>query len=486
MAIKILGISNWSSQASSIIYIFLLLIFFISPLPLGSDRTWAYLALSGFCITLLASYLFMQILNSCYSKNSVTYSKTDPSVYLILLLAIWFFIQGGLKIPISYLSMLTPVTADIYSSAHRALNIKDSHPFAVISLDYGQTYNKALLTMGCFSVIFLMGQVINTQQRLKTFCYVIIFSGVFQAVFGILMTLTGIEYLFFTPKTSYIGQATGTFVNRNSLAGYLEMTLSVGIGTLLGLHKASLKNTHHWRGKVQWMIEILLSPVAILRGLLIAMVVGLLMTHSRMGNAAFFNALLITGGVAVLYSPHFRKKGFYFVLMSIVSVDIFILGTLFDLDVVMDRIENTAASNEDRDEVVQYALKMLPDFWLTGSGGGTFAYIFPYYKQKFILGLYDLTHNDYLQIFLEAGVIGSSLLISYTVLAIKKSFKLLKSDRSKFSRGIGFTVLMASTSLFIHSAVDFNLQIPANILLFTTLLTLPWVVINISRSEKNL
>jgi O-antigen ligase len=232
------------------------------------------------------------------------------------------------------------------------------------------------------------------------------------------------------------------------------------------------------------VIETLLSQVALMRGLLVAMVVGLLMTHSRMGNAAFFNALLITGAIAALSSTHFRKKGFYILLISIVLVDIFLLGTLFDLDVVINRIENTVASKEDRDEVVRSAMHMVPDFWITGSGAGTFAYIFPYYKQQFIPGLYDLAHNDYVQIFLEAGVFGSSLLLLYILVAILRSWKLLRNGTNRLSRGIGFAVLMTVISLLIHSAVDFNLQIPANILLFVAVLALPRVALNISTQVK--
>lgn len=485
MAKRRSALSRWVSQADLILFISLLIVFFCAPLPLGSDRGWAYLALTGLCLILLASYLTIHFIKDCFNSAVYPSLKTDPAIYLILGLGIWFFIQASLPIPLSLLATIAPVTHDIYATAYNGLNIADLKSTAVISLDKGQTYNKALLTLACFSVVYLMGKLINTPQRLKMFCYVIVYSGVFQAVFGVLMTLTGKEYLFFTPKTSYIGHATGTFVNRNSLAGYIEMTLSVGVGALLAIRKASVKNAYHWRGILQLVIETLLSQVALLRGLLIAMVIGLLMTHSRMGNAAFFNALLLTGTIAALSSTHFRKKGFYLLLISIVLVDIFLIGTLFDLDVVINRIENTVASKEDRDEVVRSAMHMIPDFWLTGSGAGTFAYIFPFYKQQFIPGLYDLAHNDYLQIFLEAGILGTSLLLIYLLFAIIRSLKLLRNGENRLSRSIGFAVLMAVLSLLIHSAVDFNLQIPANILLFVAVLTLPWVALNMTLPVKH-
>jgi len=51
--------------------------------------------------------------------------------------------------------------------------------------------------------------------------WTLLLSGTFQAVFGTLGAIS--------EGTS----ASGTFINRNHLAGYLEMTLAVGIGLLI-------------------------------------------------------------------------------------------------------------------------------------------------------------------------------------------------------------------------------------------------------------
>jgi hypothetical protein len=43
---------------------------------------------------------------------------------------------------------------------------------------------------------------------------------------------------------------------------------------------------------------------------------------------------------------------------------------------------------------------------------------------------------------------------------------------------------MGVTALGIHSAVDFNLQIPANALLFSILLALGWLSLNLGRDDR--
>jgi len=162
------------------------------------------------------------------------------------------------------------------------------------------------------------------------------------------------------------------------------------------------------------------------------------------------------------------------IILSIVAVDIALLGTWFDLSQVINRIETTGLDHETRDEVVQSVMQMIPDFWLAGTGAGTFAYIFPKYSQ-FTGGFYDYAHNDYLQILVELGVIGCIPLAGLVVLGLLNGWSLLRSKDSKLLRGIGFASIMGTVSLLIHSTVDFNLQIPANILLFVTLLALPQV-----------
>jgi len=289
-----------------------------------------------------------------------------------------------------------------------------------------------------------------------------------------MMVLTGVEYLFLVPKEGFIGSATGAFVNRNHLAGYLEMTLPIGIGLLLGSRKASDQVRRHWRGILTYILQTLLSPIAILRCLLVVMVIGLLMTHSRMGNASFFNALLITSAIAFFSARQFRRPGFVAIIFSIVAVDILLLGTWFDLGQVIDRIENTGLAHETRDEVAQSMMHMIPDFWIAGTGAGTFAYIFPKYSQYTGL-FYDFAHNDYLQLLVELGVIGCIPLAVFVMLGLLKGWSLLRRNDSRLLRGIGFASVMGTVSLLIHSSVDFNLQIPANILLFVALLALPLV-----------
>ncbi|NRA18519.1 MAG: hypothetical protein HRU04_23780 [Oceanospirillaceae bacterium] len=77
----------------------------------------------------------------------------------------------------------------------------------------------------------------------------IVASELFQAVYGSLMTMLGIEYTFFLKKESYIGVATGTYINRHHLAGYLVICLSLGLCIMIA----------SWKGLIGQIFEAILS-----------------------------------------------------------------------------------------------------------------------------------------------------------------------------------------------------------------------------------
>jgi putative inorganic carbon (HCO3(-)) transporter len=53
-------------------------------------------------------------------------------------------------------------------------------------------------------------------------------------------------------------------------------------------------------------------------------------------------------------------------------------------------------------------VSVLQDFWLTGSGAGSYYSIFPNYRDNQSYYFYDFAHNDFLQLGIEYGLIGCS------------------------------------------------------------------------------
>ena len=335
-----------------------------------------------------------------------------------------------------------------------------------LTADVGATFENLLLGLAYCLLFLLLCSLFNTRKRLTWLLATLVLSGTFQAFWGAAMTLSGVEWLLVIPKTSYIGDATGTFVNRNHLAGYLELTLACGIGLLLALRDG---RPFRWIN----VLELLMGPKARLRLALVVMVIALVMTHSRMGNTAFFAALLLVGGIFVLLDREHRLRN-SLILASIVVIDILVISQYFGLEKLKDRVLSTRIhdvvvdgevvqqANEIRDDVFVYALPLLKDKPLTGQGAGSFESVFPKYPGDDIRLHFDHAHNDYLQFAIEHGLIGMLPLLGFVLLALWRALQAMWRRESLYRSGVGFGAAMGIVAIGVHSSTDFNLQIPAN------------------------
>ncbi len=437
-------------------------LYVVAPLPLGSNRPWAWGSLAGYTCLLLAAWLFAWMRGSMPLSPALRERPAKVAVGLLVLVVAWIFCQT-LPLSPTWVKSLSPHTFELYQVARDAVPaVKESMP---LSLDSDATFAAGIRSLFLTAMFLLLVQCLDCRRRLKVFCFAIVVSGFFQAVYGSFTALSGIAYPF-------VGQgvATGTFVNRNHLAGYLEMALAMGMALLLmGSRHGGMQ------GGLRGMLKILLSKKALVRLMVIMMVAGLILTRSRMGNTAFFSSLLVTGSLAISISKYFRTRAFFLLLISVILVDILMLGQWFGLENVAERLRQTSMVSEHRDEVDIYVVPLAKDFWLTGAGAATFMHVFPAYAQEDLGVLYDHAHNDYLELYAELGIIGFVPLATFVVLGFCQSLCALQCEHRSHVRAIGFGGCMGIISLSIHSAVDFNLQIPANAMLFMAVIAIVYV-----------
>jgi O-antigen ligase len=251
------------------------------------------------------------------------------------------------------------------------------------------------------------------------------------------------------------------------------MGIAIGIGVLIsnmGKNVMSI-TSRNWHRKI---VMLLLSNKARLRVYIALSTVALVLTHSRMGNVAFFISLTVTA-ICALKLTNYARKNMMILVVSIIVIDILIVSAWFGLDKVTERIEKTSIEKEMRDEVATYTIEQWKDYFITGSGGGTYKYIFPAYRGIEIKKYYDHAHNDILEFSSETGVVGISLLISIVLMSLFSAIKALSLRRDPLMIGLAFSVVMSILALSIHSFVDFNLQIPANAATFVVILALSWI-----------
>jgi len=443
------------------------------PLPYGSNNAWAWALMEVWIFSLALFWLWQHLRGK--AQLSPVFYKAIP---ILVIWIVWLIYVTFQIIPLPYflVDLLSPQAAEVYAFTNPSLMTLSVDPYST-----GVGLLKSLSYVLLFTLTLLM---VNNRTRLLWVAYVLVFSGVFQAVYATLMTSSGLEYGgFFHEKIYNRELATGTFINRNHLAGYLEMCLSVGIGLLIAQLGQGAQDTS-WRERFVGVLAWILSPKMLLRLSLVFMVIALVMTRSRMGNTAFFASMMIAGAIALSLSRH-ANRATVILLVSLIVIDIFIVGSWFGLQEVKKRLVETNMTTEARDEVIVDILPYWQDYFLTGSGLGSFYTTFPRYQSPEVEGYYDHAHNDYLEVATETGIIGLLLLAIAVLLTIAVVLDTQYRRHSPLNRGIAFGATMAIMALLIHSTVDFNLQIPANGATFMLILALAWVARYLPRKKTH-
>ncbi len=445
------------------------------PLPLASHRPWAWSLMQLLVLLLAMCWCLL------WWRNRVSITETSKRAWpALLFLGAWLLYLTMYLIPMPYalVAALSPVAAQI----HAEMYITGKPYWASLSLDPHASWVFFLKSLSYASLFFLALQLISDRHRIRLLIWVLVYSALFQAVYGGLMTLSGLEYGFFFEKYAYRDVATGTFVNRNHMANYLVLCLAMGIGLMiadLGGEKAS-----NWRQWLRGWVRLLLSPKARLRIMLAVLVIGLILTRSRMGNSAFFISMTLSALLAIVLSRRLPRS-LLILFVSFILIDTFLLGAYFGVDRVVQRISSTSAEMETRDEVNQYSFNYWQDYKIFGSGAGTFYVTFPHYRGHDVHHYYDHAHNDYAQIASETGLMGFGLLGGFVLSSFWAAIRAQSLRGDPLMKGLSFAVIMSVLALVIHSAVDFSLQIPANAGTFVVILAMAWVALTVSRHHRH-
>jgi O-antigen ligase len=423
------------------------------PIPLGSNRPWAWAILELWVFALSIWWLL-----------DFARGKTSPGPALkgawpaLLCASLWlaYVWLQLLPLPFELLHLLSPEAA----RAHAAMQAI-APGAAPLTLDRYGTLDGALKSAAYVAFFALSLALLDRHERIAAAASTLVVSGFAQAMYGGLAALL-------QPAAA----AHGSFVNRNHFAAYLVICLSMGLGLLISSLTGEVSRS--WKQFLRNVIDWILSARMLLRLALVVMVIALVLTHSRMGNSSFFVSLLIAGAIGLLLAKR-ATKSMVVLIASLIVIDIFIVGAYFGVQRVLNRIEQTTMQTENRPDIASDTLRMWKDYPMFGSGLGSFHVVFPRYARQDLGALYTHAHNDYLEFASETGVVGISLLGLLVLTSLLAALRAQINRHDPLMRGISFGAMMAMIALGMHSTVDFNLQIPANALTFMLVLAFAWI-----------
>lgn len=456
-----------SKKYQQILFCTLLVILVWIPIPLGSNRPWAWSIMQVMIFSLFLACVWMR-------RNErwlgIKQYKVPIVIWLSYLAVIFMQL---LPLPADLVGFLSPNALE--------LQLITENTIFYLSTDYGQSQIAFLKSVSYFCLFMSTLFLVNNVKTLRTILMTMLIAATIQALYGVLEVLFGAKFslVFSIPVKDAV---TGSFVYKNHFANYIMLGLSAGIGIMV----ASLQETKTSGAKdfIRSMAQTMLGNKALIRICLAIMVIALVMSKSRMGNVAFFASMTLCGLIALGLIKN-RNKGLTILIVSMFIIDTLILSAWFGLEQVQERLSQTSLAQESRDEVIINALPILQDFPLFGSGGGSFYSIFPQYKIAELHSFYDHAHNDYLQMAIEFGIPAASLMSVLVLLSFYKALYAMRHRKMSIMKGAAFASSMAIVGMLIHMTVDFPLQAPANAAYFVVFLAFAWII-NSIRAQTNL
>ena len=429
------------------------------PLSFGGNVYWAWTVME--VLAFLSLGLF--ILKWAFLRPARLRFPLSGPILLLFVLGLLQLIP----LPPSLLRILSP---GAYRAYAEYLPQSSGFPaWRTLSVYPEGTWDRAMLLAAYFSVFFIIVNMARTRKDINRLVLVIVLVGCFEAFYGLIEYFGGNQHIFLYKKKWYLESVTGTFINRNHFAGYLEMSIPL----VLGLALSAVPHLRSWRASLKWMAGEKMNLVALGFFAVIVMSLALIFSRSRAGILCFVASLIFLG---CLFAGEWGSRTKLWIIVTILAI-IVLAGIWMGLDVVTARYagladaSNLADSAYGRWVVWRSSLGLVKKFPILGSGPGTFVSVFPAVQPALISNaIYDHAHNDYIEFAVEFGLVGLIGLIWILALIARKTAALLRAESTPYARGLTAGIAASMLAILLHSFTDFGLHMPANGLVFTVLI----------------
>lgn len=309
--------------------------------------------------------------------------------------------------------------------------------------------------LAVYLMVFYLGYDLTyIRRRTRQLTVLVACLALFELLVGVVKYNGGdLPALWAQTLPDQAGFLTGTYLNHNHFAGYLEMVMGLILGFLVWRH----------------------GQARVLSGVVLPfLLMGLVLSLSRGAWMATFAATLFFLMVILEMKPEIpRGRKWAAGVVVAATVALFALG----VNPVMDRLQtldrdSPAGTPASRVTVWDATLDLIADEPLTGTGLGTFPWAFTRVRPAGLGLRWHEAHNDYLQIVSEMGLLVVIPLGWGLFLIFRRGLHNLRESSSTMVKSVSSGALFGITAILVHSITDFNLQVTANGVLFSLLVGL--------------
>lgn len=255
---------------------------------------------------------------------------------------------------------------------------------------------------------------LHKRRGLRRILWAAVLGGSSMALLGMIQRLTGAEGILWSIETSNPAFF-GMFIYPNHGAAYMYIILGIAIG---------LAMYHQQRAAQEFLRS---GPHYLLAFLCVILFLGLVFSRSRAGLVLGMGVSLVGGciiAIKLMGKGQDMRQGIVLGIMAVLGLGFAGYSVMNFADIgslLMDYERLQGAGSPD----LNLRLKLQEATWegfrknhWFGTGAGSFQYRFPFVQQYYPeLGIgqrfFVHAHNDYLQVLMEYGIIGSLLLAGF-------------------------------------------------------------------------
>jgi O-antigen ligase len=322
---------------------------------------------------------------------------------------------------------------------------------ALVQLTFGLTASpfttrselQLLLSMLVF--LFLAAQSFRTLTDWRGFAWFVMIFAFLVSGLGILQQLTFNGKLYWFREMHYGGIPFGPYANRNHFAGFAELVLPMALVPLL-------------LGRVRRERRVIVGILAVIP------LAALMLSASRGGIISVGAELAFL----VLVLGLRRAMGRHLVAGGVVLLLAFVIVSWLGVNQILSRfsgLQTLEVTASKRASMRHGAWRIFLDHPVLGTGLGTLQQVYPPYETLYDGKIVNHAHNDYLEVLAESGLVGGICCAWFIATLFIGALRFLQSEDT-FQNTLRLCGWTACCGLLVHSLVDFNLHIPANLLLF--------------------
>ena len=331
-----------------------------------------------------------------------------------------------------------------------------------ISVNRDLTTLALLRLVTAASVLWLAIQLCRNESRANQFmmAFVAISSG--YAAYGLIAFA-----LAQSQNTSSPNFVTSMFLGRNHYAAYAGMGLVAALGLIARIYERGMVTEGgSLRFKIATFIDVT-GHALVLLGIAFLISVAVILTASRGGIIATSLGVIVWAALTLgrTHRASIERRMVVILGSALVAVVFVTFGDTF-----FGKLAEAGLADPSRIRVYNITLKSILDAPLLGYGYGTFADIFPMFRDRSIAVSSDIwqqAHNTYLEVFQGLGLIFGSMLMASVVLLVWKCGKgaMVRQEITVSCIATGVAFLVG-----VNATVDFSLQMQAVAVTFMAIL----------------